>query len=317
MTGDARKRKPLTHVSLFTGIGGIDLAAEAAGFATVCQCEWADYPTKILEKHWPDVPRFSDIHSLTKEAFYAKTGQREVTLLSGGFPCQPFSAIGPKRGFHDTRYLWPEMCRVITELRPRYVLGENVANFINMGLHKTLFDLGKAGYAVWTFLLPACAVGAWHERKRTFIVGIDAAYSPCQRHRREGKCGKDQPIPQRGVPQAEAGRDVLVGGPVGRGLLPDAHNRPDPAFQPGVGGMAHGLPPRVDGRLIWGMEPLDIPRLCPDVKNRAKRLKTLGNAVSPPQVYPILKYLADMETGKCADWCVWQEVNTDEAVQTP
>ena len=163
--------KELTHLSLFSGIGGLDLAAEWAGIQTVGQCEWAEYPTQVLEKHWPDVPRWKDIRTLTGESFYERTGRRTVDIISGGFPCQPFSVAGKQRGKEDDRYLWPEMVRVIKELRPTWVVGENVAGIVKMALPDILSELEACGYRTRTFLIPACAVGARHRRYRVAIVG--------------------------------------------------------------------------------------------------------------------------------------------------
>lgn len=160
----------LTHLSLFSGIGGLDLAAEWAGIQTIGQCEWAEYPTKVLEKHWPDVPRWKDIRTLTGESFYEQTGRRTVDIISGGFPCQPFSVAGKQRGKEDDRYLWPEMVRVIKELRPTWVVGENVAGIVRMALTDILSELEACGYQTRTFLVPACAVGARHRRYRVAIV---------------------------------------------------------------------------------------------------------------------------------------------------
>ena len=333
----------LTHLSLFSGIGGIDLAAEAAGFETVCQCEWADYPTAVLEKRWPDVPRFRDITTLTKEAFYEKTGRKTITLISGGFPCQPFSTAGRQKGFADTRYLWPEMARVISELKPHWVLGENVAGFIHMGLDKTLFDLERAGYIVQTFVYPACGVGAWHERTRTFIVAADVSHAPCKRRpeckgRNEYECVS---LRQRDMAEEKPKRQQVEPSPFGGGVLPDADSlrrvpvnpetgnheteqrRRQPCgadnqtgkshighggAQPRLGGMADGLSAGLDGHILWKREPDGVPRITEETENRALRLKTLGNAVCPPQVYPILKCIADIETGACADRCVFNDL---------
>lgn len=174
----------LTHLSLFTGIGGHDIGAGWAGFTTVGQCEWAEYQTKVLQKHWPDVPKWGDIKTLNAKNFYERTGLRTVDIVSGSPPCQPFSVAGKQRGTADDRYLWPEMYRIIREIQPAWVLLEEVAGFITMALDTVLSDLESAEYASQAFVIPACGVNAPHQRYRLCVVAhaIDGS-SAMRRHR--------------------------------------------------------------------------------------------------------------------------------------
>ena len=198
----------LTHLSLFSGIGGLDIAAEMAGFKTVGQCEWADFQTKVLEKHWPDVPRWRDIRTLTGESFYERTGLRTVDVISGGFPCQPFSLAGKRGGQDDDRYLWPEMLRVIRELNPTWVLGENVPGIVNLALDTVLSNLEDEGYTCQPFIIPACGVDAPHKRDRVCIM----AYSDREqlgKHWSQGPASEDAGTGKdnrRGVQRPDGGQ---------------------------------------------------------------------------------------------------------------
>ena len=153
-------------LDLFSGIGGFSLGLERAGFETVAFCELEDYPVSILNKHWPDVPVHRDIRKLDGKQY-----RGTVRLVCGGFPCQPFSVAGKQAGEEDDRHLWPEMLRIIKEVQPDYVIGENVAGFISMALDDVLSDLEGEGYRCEVFVLPACAVGGIHRRDRCWIVG--------------------------------------------------------------------------------------------------------------------------------------------------
>ena len=272
----------MNHLSLFSGIGGLDLAAEMAGFKTVGQCEWADYPTKVLEKHWPDVPRWRDIRTLTGESFYDKTGLRTVDVISGGFPCQPFSVAGKRRGKEDDRYLWPEMLRVIQELRPSWVIGENVAGIVNLALDQVLSDLEGIGYACQALIIPACAVDAAHRRDRCAI----AAYSTGQRRRETGRniSGQEERA-SCGCTVSDTKSTKLQGRwETTREWRPKFGCSSRRNSQPGLGGVADGVPAWMDR--YWVEEPA-IPRITTVKENRADRLKCLGNAVYWRQFYPI------------------------------
>lgn len=154
-----------SHLDLFSGIGGFTLAAEWAGFETVGFSEIEPYAIKVLGKHWPHIPNHGDIKNVSK-----KTIPQKIDLLTGGFPCQPFSDAGKRRGKEDERHLWPEMFRVISEIRPTWIVGENVTGIIRLALEGVLTDLEGEGYAVQAFNIPACAVDAPHQRQRIWIV---------------------------------------------------------------------------------------------------------------------------------------------------
>ena len=205
----------LTHLSLFSGIGGIDIAAEWAGFTTIGQCEFADYPYKILKKHWPDVPKWRDIRDLTGGDFYERTGHKTVDVISGGFPCQPFSVAGKQKGKGDDRYLWPEMLRVITEIKPTWVIGENVSGIIKIAGKTVCEDLERAGYTVTVFDFEAAAVGAPHRRERVFFVGYtehDGRYGTAELRSNEATSYRCEEKPEKARESEGTGRSLDVSG---------------------------------------------------------------------------------------------------------
>ena len=172
----------LTFISLFAGIGGIDLGLERAGMRCVAQVEIDDYANRVLAKHWPNVPRFRDV----REVGAHNLPQADVT--AGGFPCQDISASGPRIGLAGQRSgLWFEFRRIIGELRPRYVIVENVADLLYRGVGTVLGDLAALGYDAEWAVISACAFGAPHTRERLFIVAYAQStewgpFSAARRH---------------------------------------------------------------------------------------------------------------------------------------
>ena len=159
----------MKHGSLFSGIGGFDLAAEWMGWENIFHCEIAEFPRKILKYHFPKSICYEDIK---KTNFTKHRG--EIDIISGGFPCQPYSNAGKRKGKDDDRHLWPEMLRVIREIQPRFVVGENVAGLLSwnngMVFHEIITDLENEGYETQAFLIPACATNAPHRRDRIWFV---------------------------------------------------------------------------------------------------------------------------------------------------
>ena len=170
----------MRHGSLFSGIGGFDLAAEWMGWENVFHCEWNPFGQKVLKHYWPNAISY---HDITKTDFTIHKGA--IDIITGGFPCQPYSSAGKRLGKEDERHLWPEMLRCIREVSPRWIVGENVRGLTNwnggMVFDEVQADLETIGYEVLPFLLPACAVNAPHRRDRIWFIA-NATSSRLQRH---------------------------------------------------------------------------------------------------------------------------------------
>lgn len=336
----------LRVLDLFSGIGGFSLGLErAGGFETAAFCEYAEWPRKVLAKHWPNVPIFEDVRTLKGTDI-----DGPIDVICGGYPCQPFSTAGRRKGQEDDRHLWPEFNRLVAELRPTWVIGENVAGHISMGLDDVLSDLEGQGYACRTFVIPACATDAPHRRDRVWTVAnADSERGASMRRERQNLAKKNsaggnggrgsRPNVEREVSnggarqssshvahatqlQGDVGRDNAknnaarrfqeeLGRSSGSQHVAHAqrsgqsgqreHEQPSDCqtqregqanyveperqsrkrrIEPGMGGMADGLPAGMDGPCRWPDEP-DTPRVAKGVKDRANRLKALGNAVVP------------------------------------
>lgn len=303
----------MTHLSLFSGIGGIDLAAEWAGFETIAFVERDPFCQKVLAKHWPGVEIHGDIKEVDGSRF------RGVDLISGGFPCQPYSVAGKRKGSGDERALWPEMLRVIREAKPVWVLGENVRGLLSIDGGRTfgaiIHDLASLGYRVGWCVYGAAHVGACHRRLRVFIVAFAGHAESSGRLQDaqgfEGEaliksascCGVGTPSdPSTPNPKSEQGRRLLITGlssNTGASLRGVGRTTDSPIMhgnasrhQPGC-----NIPQFGDGGSwrnwrAWLVKPV-IRRDDDGFSSRVERLSALGNAVVPAQIYPILKAIAD------------------------
>ena len=252
----------MTHGSLFSGIGGFDLAAEWMGWENVFHCEWNPFGRRVLKHHFPKAISYEDI---TNVSFRSHRGS--IDILTGGFPCQPYSVAGSRLGKDDERHLWPHMLRAVREIKPRWVVGENVRGIIswNDGLvfDEVCSDLEAEGYQVQPYLLPACGVNAPHQRFRVwFIAHTDS------NQRSERRVYPPQPKKTKGH----------SGPRYPRGDWSTWKNFPT---QPPICGGDDGLPTELDGITFS--------------KWRKESIKAYGNAIVPQVAHQIFKAIEQQD----------------------
>ena len=267
-------------LDLFSGIGGFSLAATVVWdnkLEIVSFVENDVFCQKVLNKHWPNVPIHDDIKTFKGDCYF-----ETIDLLTGGFPCQPFSIAGKRGGREDDRYLWPEMLRVISEVRPTWVLAENVAGIVNLALDQVCSDLEGEGYEVQSFIIPACAVNAPHRRDRVWIVGY------CNQEGLEG-WGKYRESPSQRIVRET---DSYAADLQGTGFLRKKQLENDSSSRKRRSADDSFKEVKMQG---WSKDWLEVAtRLCrvddglPRGMDRTNRLKALGNSVVPQVIIPIM-----------------------------
>jgi len=271
-----------TFGSLFAGIGGFDLGLERAGMTCRWQVEIDPFCQRVLAKHWPEVRRYGDVRKCGKHNL------ESADLIVGGFPCQPYSVAGRRRGAEDDRNLWPEFLRIVKGLRPTWILAENVPGIVSLYLDTVLSDLESENYACWTFNIPACAFGAPHRRYRIFIVAHANQQRLAQRQGQRSNAQAQQP-PSFGA--GDKGRNVAHapcqsrdGSDNNRG----GQSRPLSEFGD------CGEKTRSFGGW-WSVEPA-VGRVADGVPHRVDRLRALGNAVVPQVAEWIGRRILEVES---------------------
>ena len=301
----------LTHFSLCSGIGGLDLAAEWAGFETVTQCEIDEYASKVLAKNFKGVPNLHDIRTVTNERL-AEFGidAKQITVVSAGFPCQPYSLAGKGRGDRDSRDLWGEVARVLGEIKPRWFVGENTPGLFarqnQRFFRRVLDDLTALGYSVGWGIWGACDVGAPHRRERVFLLGRNSNDLYDEKERTiqggenaesRGTCGNISD--DYSVWELQSERSIEdIGQRIGH-ICEDVSDTYGYATRGLSGGKKTAQPVFGIGRGYagaewWQVEPA-VGRVANGIPARVDRLRCLGNAVVPAQAYPIFKAIADYE----------------------
>lgn len=271
----------MNHGSLFSGIGGFDLAAEWAGWNNVFQVENDKFCNKILEKNFSNVKRYLDINE-----FDGKKYKGSIDIISGGFPCQPFSVAGKQKGAKDDRNLWPQMFRIIQEIGPTWVVAENVANITNfVEFEQACTDLENESYEVQTINIPAVGVGAWHKRERIWIIaytsksnGRSLQGQTTINRKKQTKINEHSHINPLISNSNQQRTQVQITGRF-------------PIEQKFIINNAKRSP--IDGKQYWATEP-DVDRVVNGIPNRVDRINALGNAVVPQIPYQIFKYINEL-----------------------